>query len=242
MTGRPLVIGMWSGPRNISTALMYSFASRADTEVVDEPFYAHYLTVTGLEHPGRDDVIASQSSDPAAVVRQVVLAPSDRAVRFVKHMAHHLIAMDTAFLGETVNVLLTRNPADMLLSLSRVLPRFVIGETGLPAQVAIVERIESAGGRPIVIDSYDILSDPPGALGRLCEAVGIPFDDAMLSWPAGGRPEDGVWAPHWYAAVHRSTGFAPPPAPLDENTFPDSLRPLLAEAQPLYDRLRAYAI
>ncbi len=244
MTGpaRPLVVSMWSGPRNISTAMMYSFAQRPDAEVVDEPLYAHYLTVTGLDHPGRDDVIASQSADPDTVVADVILAPSERSVRFIKHMAHHLVAMDTGFLDETVNVFLTRTPAEMLLSLSKVLPDFVIGETGLPSQVAILDRIESGGGTPVVVDGRDVLADPAGVLGRLCAAIGIRFDEAMLSWPAGGRPEDGVWAPHWYAAVHRSTGFGSPPPPLDESTFPDHLRPLLAEAQPLYDRLRRYAI
>lgn len=239
---RGTLISMWSGPRNISTATMYAFRSRPDTVVVDEPLYAHYLTATGLDHPGRNQVLASQNTDGRAVVRDVLLAetPADRPVRFIKNMAHHYVDLDPGFLDQLTNILLTRDPAEMLVSLTKVLPDADVDETGLPGQIAILDEVLTAGQDPIVLDARLVLENPAGVLEELCDRVGIPFTSAMLSWPAGPKPEDGVWARHWYANVHASTGFGtyrPPTEP-----FPERLRPLLEECVPLYERLAERAL
>lgn len=233
-------LSVWSGPRNISTALMYAFRQRQDTEVFDEPLYGHYLAVTGRLHPGRDQILAAMDRDGRRVVADVLLGSGERPVRFYKNMAHHLVGLDLGFLDRLSNVVLTRRPDEMLASLAKELPDAGIDDTGLPLQVALLDRIVAAGHTPIVLEAAEVLRRPGAVLAELCRRVGIPFDPAMLSWPAGPKPEDGVWAPHWYAAVHRSTGFAPPgttPAPL-----PPHLEPVLAECLPLYERLAAYAI
>lgn len=236
--GRVLVL--WSGPRNVSTALMYAFAQRSDTAVVDEPLYAHYLHRSGAQHPGRDDVLAAQERDGDRVVRDVLLAPGERPIRFVKSMAHHLAGLDPAFLERVDSLLLTRDPHEMLPSLSKKIPEPTLADTGLEAQAALLERALAAGREPIVLDARELLLDPEGVLRQLCARLDIPFEPAMLVWPAGPRPEDGVWARHWYANVHRSTGFAPyRPA---ESPFPERLAPVLAECRPLYEALAAHAL
>jgi hypothetical protein len=236
----PLRIQCWSGPRNVSTALMYAFASRADTRVVDEPLYAHYLRVTGAQHPGREDVLASQDPDGERVVRDLVLGPCDRPVLFLKQMAHHLVDLDRSFLAHTRNVLLVRDPREMLPSLARSLGEPRLSDTGLERQVELLEHLDSLGRSPPVLDARELLLDPPGVLAELCARLEIPFDAAMLSWPAGGRSEDGVWARHWYAGVHRSRGFEPYRPPREP--FPERLEPLLDHCRPLYERLAERAI
>lgn len=233
-------ISLWSGPRNVSTALMYSFRQRSDTTVVDEPLYAHYLVRSGVDHPGRDDVLEDQDNDGERVVRDVILGPSRTPVIFFKNMAHHLGGLDWAFLAELHNVILTRDPAEMLPSLIQQLPEPDLDGTGLPLQVALLDAVLDDGDDPIVLDSRLLLEDPEGVLTQLCQRVSLEFEPAMLSWPAGPVPEDGVWAEHWYDSVHRSTGFAP--YRRKDAEVPDRLRPLLAQAIPLYERLLAYAI
>jgi hypothetical protein len=235
-----LRIHLWSGPRNVSTAIMYSFAQRADTRVVDEPLYAHYLRVSGAPHPGREDVLAAQDADGERVVRDLILGPWDRPVVFFKQMAHHLVDLDHAFLRRAANVLLTRDPLEMLPSLQVQIPRPTLRDTGYAAQTALLDELLAAGQDPPVLDARELLLDPPGVLQELCARLGLPFDAAMLRWPAGARPEDGIWARHWYEAVHRSTGFEayrPKTAP-----FPERLRPLLDECAPHYARLAARAL
>jgi hypothetical protein len=229
---------MWSGPRSISTALMDSFRSRPDTEVVDEPLYGHYLTFTRRrDHPGGDDVTTTMETDPDRAVA-LMLAEGERPIRFLKNMAHHLAGLDMAVLDRMTNVLLTRHPAAVITSLTKQLPGAELDATGLPAQVAIAEHVEAAGGTPIVVDSADILADPRRTLTDLCDRIGIPFFPEMLTWPSGPKPEDGVWAKHWYDNVHLSTGFsAPRPEPTE---VAPELEPLLEEAMPLYERLRTY--
>ena len=202
-------ICLWSGPRNVSTALMYSFAQRPDTVVVDEPLYAHYLAVSGARHPGRAEVLASQDKDGNAVMRALAEEPVARPVLFAKQMAHHLVDIDLAWLEHFDNVLLIRDPAEMLPSLAAVLPEVSLRDTGLESQARLVERLEAAGGRPFCIDARLLLLDPPGVLRAVCERLGLSFFPSMLSWPLGPRPEDGVWAKYWYASVHRSSGFRP---------------------------------
>ncbi len=229
-------ICLWSGPRNVSTALMYSFAQRADTRCVDEPLYGHYLEVSGARHPGGDEVVRALDTDGERVVREVVLGPSERPVLFLKMMAHHLIALDWGFLDQTVNVILTRDPREVLASLVRQVPQPRLADTGYEVQLRLSERFPDAP----VVDARELLTDPPGVLAELCRRLSLDFDPGMLSWPPGAKSCDGVWAPHWYHNVHRSTGFQPyrpKTRPLDP-----ALEPLLAECRPLYRTLYARAI
>jgi hypothetical protein len=227
-------VAMWSGPRNISTAMMRSFGSRADTVVVDEPLYAHYLAVTGLDHPGRDAVLASQPNrwqDVAAALTGPL--PAGAAVHYQKHMAHHLLPdMGRSWLGSLTHAFLIRDPAHVVASYARVRGEPTLADLGFPQQAEIFRDF----GGPVV-DAADVLRDPAGVLGRLCAALGLDFDPAMLRWPPGPRATDGVWAPHWYAAVEASTGFGPyDPGPVE---VPDRLRPLVEAARPYYDELAA---
>lgn len=234
-------ICLWSGPRNVSTALMYSFAQRSDVRVVDEPLYGHYLRVTDAPHPGRDTVIEAMNCDGDAVMRELIAGqranPSPRL--FLKHMAHHLVDLDLGFLAATDNVLLIRDPRDMLPSLTIQLPRAVLADTGLRRQWELFEHLAAIGRTPAVLDSRQLLLDPASVLAQLCARLDLEFDPRMLRWEAGPRAEDGVWAPHWYHAVHESTGFAPYTPKAD---FPEALESLLAECAPWYEKLFAHAL
>ena len=235
-----LKLNVWSGPRNVSTALMYSFRQRSDTRVVDEPLYGHYLAATGAYHPGAEEVLASMDRDGERVVREVILGPCEQPVCFYKNMAHHLVGLGRGFLGEVRNSLLVRDPREMLPSLARQIPSPTLRDTGLVEQVEILGTMLESDESPVVLDARELLLDPPGVLRRACEGLGIPFDGAMLSWPAGPKPEDGVWAKHWYYGVHASTGFEPYRP--KTGPFPERLKPLLGECLPLYERLRQHAI
>ena len=230
-------VAMWSGPRNISTAMMRSFGSRPDTVVVDEPFYAHYLAVTGLDHPGRDAVLASQPNRWEEVAAALTgPLPAGAEVFYQKHMAHHLLPeMGRSWLAGLTHAYLIRDPAHVVASYARVRDEPTLADLGYPQQVEIFR----AYGGPVV-DAADVLRDPAGTLRRLCPALGIGFDEAMLHWPAGPRDTDGVWAPHWYATVQASTGFAPYRAAPAE--VPARLRPLVVAAQPYYDELAAHRL
>jgi hypothetical protein len=237
---QPLRLAMWSGPRNISTAMMRAWGNRPDTIVCDEPLYAHYLQVTGVDHPGREEVIASHDPDWRRVVSMLTVAiPVGKAVFYQKHMAHHLTPdIDRTWLRDLTNCFLIRDPREMLLSLIQVTPRPALEDTGLPQQVEILERVSDlTGTAPPVIDARDVLLDPRGMLGQLCRSVGIAFHEAMLHWPAGSRATDGVWARHWYDAVNRSTGFEPyRPRP---GALPPHLAGLLDQCMQYYERLQA---
>jgi hypothetical protein len=235
-----LRLNLWSGPRNVSTALMYAFAQRADTRVVDEPLYAHYLRVSGAQHPGREQVLAAQDADGARVVREAILGPCDRPVVFFKQMAHHLVGLDRAFLRATSNAILTREPDEMLTSLIRNIPEPTLRDTGYAAQTELLDELCALGQDPPVVVAHRLLADPRGALSALCARVSLAFDERMLAWQPGGRPEDGVWAPHWYASVHRSRGFEPY-HPKTERV-PARLAPLLAECRRHYERLAERAL
>lgn len=234
-------ICLWSGPRNVSTALMYSFAQRADIAVIDEPLYGHYLLASGADHPASDEIIAAMNCDGAAVMRELIARQQQDPSRrlFLKHMAHHLVDIDLGFLTETSNILLIRNPREMLPSLTIQLPNATLGDTGLKRQWDLFEYLRNAGQVPIVLDSRELLLNPRDILLRLCEHLGLAFDPCMLHWEAGSRVEDGVWAPHWYDAVHRSTGFAPY---RPKNEFPKALLGLLDECKPWYERLFEQAL
>jgi len=235
-----LRINCWSGPRNVSTSFMYAFRQRADTTVFDEPIYAHYLRVTGREHPGRDEVLASQDPDGEAVVRDVILGNHPTPVAFFKQMAQHFVDLDRDFLGECRNLLLIRDPERVVTSFARNVPDVNVADTGLPIQVDLLDASLAAGDRPLVVDSAELLATPEAILRRVCDDLGLDFDPAMLSWPAGPKPEDGVWAPHWYASTHRSTGFEAN-VPSTEPA-PNHLRPVVELARPLYERLLEFAV
>ena len=199
-------VAMWSGPRNISTAMMRAWENRPDCVVVDEPFYAAYLTRTGLDHPGRDAVVASQPTDPEAVVA-ALQAAADSPVHYAKHMTHHLADdMDLAWVTGFHNVLLIRDPAEVVASYVRSREACEPEDIGLLQQERLMDAFPE--GTP-VIDAGDFLRDPEAHLRWLCGWLGIDFTDRMLHWPAGPRDSDGVWAPYWYAAVQQSTGFQP---------------------------------
>ena len=195
----PTVVNMWCGPRTVSTALMYSWRQRADTLVFDEPFYGVYLREHDPGHPGRDEIIAATPEDVEAALASI-RAEADEPVRFVKNIGHHLDALPASILDEFTNALLIRDPARVVASLDATLHAdFPATITGLPQQVTILEHELAAGRTPVVVDAHRLLSDPPQVLEGLCAAVGVPYDDVMLSWPTGPKPEDGVWAEHWYA-------------------------------------------
>lgn len=233
-------ICLWSGPRNVSTALMYSFAERADTQVVDEPLYGHFLRVTGTIHPGRDEVLESVDCDGNAVMQKLLSgAANDRSILFMKQMAHHLVGIDRSFLEQTQNIFLIRDPREMLPSLTIQLPKATLADTGLEMQWHLFESLRTMGQNPAILDSRELLLDPSGVLGQLCEKLGIEYTDDMLSWPTGARSEDGIWARHWYHAVHKSSSFAPYIA---KPVFPSHLAALLAECSPWYAKLFEHAI
>lgn len=226
---------MWSGPRTVSTALMRAWENRPDTVVADEPLYAFYLVATGLDHPGRDAVIASQSPDWRVVLRALAQdpLPPGACVYYQKHMTHHLLpSVDRAALAPLRHAFLIRDPRRLLASYARVRATPTLDDLGLRQQVEIFEEF----GGP-VLDSADLLTQPEAALRALCASLGVPFSPAMLSWPPGPRDSDGVWAPYWYENVHRSTGFVPVAASGELPELPRGLRPLAQRCMPYYDRL-----
>jgi len=235
-------ICLWSGPRNVSTALMYSFAQRSDCIVFDEPLYAHYLSKTPARayHPGAEEVIATMENDGQKVVRGLILGDFDRPVVFFKHMTHHLVELDLGFLSRTVNVLLTRDPLDMLPSYAAQVEKPSLLDVGYKQHIELLKYLQSIGQDPPVLDSKQILLNPKKVLVELCSRIGIPFEDAMLSWRAGARPEDGSWARYWYKSVHESTGFGK--YVQKSEPFPESLKLLLEECRPYYEQLNAMAI
>lgn len=234
---------MWSGPRNLSTAMMYSFAARKDCAVWDEPFYAAYLARTGLAHPMARETMAAGDVD-AARVRDACLGPTPdgRAVFYQKHMVHHLAAdMDKGWIGQFTNVFLIRHPARVIASYHRKHEHPSMDDIGFACQMALMDLVQAHTGEPpIVVDSADVRAKPEQMLRALCARIGLEFEPAMLQWPEGGHAQDGAWAPHWYNAVWKSTGFAAAEGVLPE--LPQSLQPLLAEALPIYEQMAATKI
>jgi hypothetical protein len=229
---------MWSGPRTVSTALMRAWENRPDTVVVDEPLYAFYLDRTGLDHPGRDEVIASQPTDWRLVLARLTGAPlpAGAVISYAKHMTHHLLPeVDRAALAPFRHAHLIRDPRELLASYARVRTEPTLADLGLAQQAEIFE----AFGGPVV-DSRDLLADPEGILRALCQALNVTFDPRMLAWPPGPRDTDGVWAPYWYDSVHSSTGFTPYRPPTDP--LPVHLEPLAETCMPYFSRLHAYRI
>ena len=240
---------MWSGPRNLSTAMMRAFENRADCVVSDEPFYAAYLAATGLDHPMREEVLAAQPNDWRDVAAHLSGPPPPdadgraAAIWYQKHMTHHMLPeIGLDWMGEFRHAFLIRAPARVLASYVAKREDVALADIGLVRQVELFDRFADAtGAAPPVVDSDELLRDPAAVLGQLCAALAIPFDPAMLHWPRGRRESDGVWAPAWYAAVEQSTGFAPP-ATADLPSLPEHLQPIADAARPYYERLAAYRI
>ena len=232
-------INLIAGPRNISTALMYSFAQRGDTAVIDEPFYAFYLHTTGISHPGRDEILASQPNNERNV-SQSILDNQDKPVLFIKNMAHHVELIEQTFLEEVVNIFLIRNPAQILASYAQVIDDVNLRDIGIEYQFTLFHRLQAQGKRPIIIDAAFVLENPPSVLQQVCERIGIPFSTKMLRWLPGPKPYDGVWARHWYANVHKSTGFEKQPT--SNRPLPQRLRKLNDVAQYYYQAIAPFSV
>lgn len=236
-------IAMWSGPRNLSTAMMRSFESRADTFVSDEPFYGCFLKSTGVDHPMREQVIAGMDCDWHSVMATIAGEPEDGLpIWYQKHMWHHMEGpIGYAEFEGFTHAFLIREPERMVASYLRKREAAEFESFGMDRQADFFEREADRLGRaPPVIDANDVLADPPGVLSGLCQALGIEWDEAMLSWAPGRRPTDGLWAAHWYGAVENSTGFGPPETGSVE--LPSGARRVADQCRPYYDRLAAHRI
>jgi hypothetical protein len=237
-------IAMWSGPRNISTAMMRAWGNRPDTAVCDEPLYAYYLLATEhTDHPGYEDTIRTHESDWRKVVRGLTgPIPGGKRIYYQKHMAHHVLpGMDVSWIDQLSNCFLIREPRETMLSLVEFLPAPSAEETGLPQQVELFERIgDACGEAPPVVDAKDVLTDPVPMLALLCDRLDVPYFESMLAWPAGPRETDGAWAPHWYSKVYETTTFAPYRPRHGE--LPERMRPVLDECESLYERLYKYRL
>ena len=230
-------IAMWSGPRNLSTAMMYAFGNRPDFAIWDEPFYAPYLAKTGYDHPMAAEIIAAHESDPEKVAERCLnTIPAQKPHFYMKHMPHHMIdGFPTVWAKECINIHLIRHPARVIASYGVKRSDITDDDIGFRQQAELFDQI---GG--VVIDSADIRQDPENMLKKLCAAIYLPFDPAMLSWSAGPRADDGIWAAHWYNAVHKSTGFAGAEGELPILTGRDVN--LLENALPYYEKMAAHKI
>jgi hypothetical protein len=218
---------------------MYSFAQRTDTIVLDEPFYAVYLNKSGAVHPGMPEIFASQSTDEQAV-HKLIFKEWPKPIVFIKNMAHHIEVLDKNFLKETINVFLIRDPKQIIASYAEVIEKPQMRDIGIQYAYELFEELRKKGDSPVVIDSGFVVENPRAVLTSLCEMVGIPFNEQMLCWPAGPKPYDGVWAPHWYANVHRSTGFEKQTT--SSRPLPEQLTSLYQSATYHYDKLKSFAI
>jgi hypothetical protein len=235
-------ICLWSGPRNISTALMYSFAQRNDTKVFDEPLYAYYLKhhpEAYSYHPGAEDILMCMENSGEKVV-DMMLSNNEKPVLFFKHMTHHLLDLNLDFMRKTINVILTRDPKDMLPSFDKVINNPTIDDVGYALHIKLLDYFEKHNIPFTVLDSKKVLLNPEKILKKLCNFIKIPFDNNMLSWQPQQREEDGIWAKYWYHNVHKSIGFQKYKP--KKNSFPTHLNSLLNEAQPYYEKLISYSI
>lgn len=228
-----------SGPRNISTALMYSFAQREDCFVVDEPFYGYYLKRTGADHPGRDEIIEAMETQPSEIIKILNLHEKEKFL-FIKNMAHHLEGIPADFMFAFHNIFLIRNPGQILASYHQVRSHPTLDDIGIRQQAELMHELQCNQINFNVLDSGEVLKNPRKVLGELCHRIQIPFSERMLSWAAGPRNEDGIWAPYWYDHVHKSTGFSPQET--SQRELPLHLLPVFAKALPYYQKLHHYSI
>lgn len=235
-------IAMWSGPRNISTAMMRSFEARGDTAVVDEPFYAAFLAASGLDHPMREETLMSQPTDWEDVVPPLIGA-AEKPVFYQKHMAHHMLpGFGLEWTASCRNAFLIRDPALVLASYTQKRAEVSLADIGWPRQSELFAReADRLGKAPPVIEGADVLRDPAGTLARLCAALDIPWTEKMLHWEPGRRATDGVWAPAWYDHVEKSTGFDPP---REEKavSLPPHLQRIADEARPMFETLKRWKL
>jgi hypothetical protein len=238
-------IAMWSGPRNISTAMMRAFENRPDTAVIDEPFYAAWLAASGADHPMREAVLAAQPQDWREVAARLLgQVPGGQPIFYQKHMTHHMTpAVGLDWMAECRNAFLIRSPEEVLASYVQRNAAVTLEQVGFVRQAELFDaEAQRLGAAPPVIEARDVLADPAAMLTALCEALAIPYTQSMLAWPAGRRDSDGVWAPAWYDAVERSTGFAAPrPAARLEDLHPE-LRRIALAARPHYERLAKHRL
>lgn len=234
-------LAMWSGPRNISTAMMYSFYQREDFCAVDEPFYAYYLAQTGLQHPMTEEVLAYQPHEAEAVIAQLELTAQAAEHQYEKHMSQHILPTTPLdWLSDVTNVFLIRHPVRVAASFADRYENPQAADLGFGVQADLFARLQAEGKTPIVLDSADVRRDPEGMLRKLCDALELEWVEAMLSWPKGGCAADGVWAPHWYAAVHGSTGFAGAEGPMP--VLDGRLAELAEELMPHYEALYEFRL
>lgn len=235
-----MIINLISGPRNVSTALMYSFAQRRDTIVKDEPFYGYYLKLTNADHPGKEEIIASMETDINIILKDLIILDKNGTLLFLKNMAHHHIDIDDQFLLSVKNVFLIRHPAELIISFTKVINNPTLNDIGLKKSWLLYYQLVQAGQQPIVIDSGELLKDPTKMIQKLCEAIPIPFDPKMNSWQPGPRPEDGVWSKYWYHQLHKSTRFVK--SKPKRIVVPEHLQSLCEEAMVYYNRLYKLSI
>jgi len=238
MPNDPVRIAMWSGPRNISTAMMRSWGNRPDTFVIDEPFYAYYLNRTGAAHPGAEEVIASGETNWRKIVARLTgPVPKNARIFYQKQLTHHLLpGIDRGWLGQVTNCFLIRDPAEVVVSYVKKNNEPTLEDLGFAQQAEIFDFVQrEASSVPPVIDADDVLRDPKRLLELLCDAVAVEFFPAMLSWPRGPRPTDGIWAKYWYAEVENSTSFRPHRRRVEE--IPERLRTVYERCQEYYGKL-----
>lgn len=237
MIPNPTRLNVWSSPRNVSTAFMYSFGERPDVQAFDEPLYAHYLLRTPTEavHPVKDQIIACQLNNGSDVINDIILGPAERNILFFKQMTHHLIDIDWGFMTKTLNILLIRNPREIIASYAKVIPNPGIEDIGVALQQKLYHYLYDNNALTAIVDAKDLLINPAAMLEKICQLCDIPYLPTMLQWAAGPKEYDGIWAPHWYAEVHRSEGFKPYIG--KETILPPHLEPLAAECAPFYAEL-----
>ena len=238
----PLLINLWSSPRNISTALMYSFAQRSDSAVFDEPLYAHYLTKTDSNayHPGTKEILQSQDNDGEQVVNNILLTEHKKSVVFFKQMTHHLIHLNRDFLFKMHNVLLIRDPRRIIASYAKVVSNPTIQDVGIEMQYELFLELSKADKLTAIIDTKQLLLNPEKILKLLCDKLNIPFEKQMLSWPKSARPEDGVWAKYWYKNVHQSSEFLKYEEKVVE--LSPQLEKLAESCMPFYEKLLGFVL
>ena len=235
------VINLISGPRNLSTAIMYAFAQRDDFQVLDEPFYGYYLKNAKLEfkHPSQEAILQTMDHNEKEVEHQINLLSQQKNV-FVKGMAHHYLSKNPTYLLGWENVILIRHPKKLIASFSKVIENPSLTDIGIKKASELFLFLKNNNRTPIVIDSDELLKNPKNYLKKLCLLLAIPFSEKMLSWKKGGILEDGIWATHWYKNVHNSEGFALQKS--SSQPLSEKLEPLLKEAMPYYETLKSYIL
>lgn len=229
----PLRICLWSGPRHVSSACMYAFAQRDDTSILDEPLYGHYLLRTGVNHPGREQIIGQMETNSELVISDQILGNSPTPIVFIKNMAHHLVGVDLGFLDSLVHIFLIRNPREMIPSLMEIVPDPKILDTAYQMEYKLFSYLKKRGMNPLVVESKQLCNSPELILRQMCAFCGIEFQSSMLHWKSGPQRGEGIWGKHWYHRVHETTGFQPYQAKRHMHV-PGRVERLIEECNPYY--------